>query len=148
MKLETMKTTKLENMTAVLMKNPTDRPVRVPSEMIADWEEGGGARPAKVVIPAGATVAIRAEYCARSRANWTRDRESDPDSEAATMVIPSAISSMAPQLVPADDDAARFLQEVWHDQLSSVRRAFEELLRAGAASRGELKPATARPRVF
>ncbi len=137
-----------KNMATILMKNPTERALRIPSDFVADWEDDGAARPAKVTIPAGATVAIRAEYAARSRAAWTTDRGTDPDSDAPAMVIDSPVSTAAPQLVPANDDAERFVAEVWHDELPSVKRAIEELKRAGAAARGELPPATARPRVF
>jgi hypothetical protein len=134
-------------MTTILMKNPTERALRIPSDFVADWEDDGAARPAKVSIPAGATVAIRAEYAARSRAAWTKDRGADPDNDAPTMVIDSPVSTMAPQLVPADAAAARFIAEAWKDELPSVRRAMEELKRKGAAERGELPPALAKPRL-
>ncbi len=138
----------LTSLPIVLMKNTATVPIRIPSDFIAEWAHDGEARPVKVVIAPGATVGIRPEYCARSRAAWSKDRDRDPDADSPVMAIAAPISLAAPQLEPADDDSRAFCAEVWHDSLPSVVRAMEELKRVGAAERGEIKRGAALPRTY
>ncbi len=139
----------LANLPHVKMKNTATVAVRVPSEVIADWLAGDGARPIKTTIPAGAVVAILPEYAVRSRATWNADRDGNTE-DAPPMTIDSPISMLCPQLEPADDEARAFIAEVVHQDLPNVKRALAELARQGAAERGEatVGKSVAKPRTY
>lgn len=129
------------------MKNTAPHTIKIESILLEDdaWTDDA-PRPVRVEIPSGAVVSIKDEYAMRSRPVHAT---LDPDTGK---VVPSSIvegrafTLSGGALKPHGPLETERYVTIWHHQLPSVKAAFEELARAGAADRGEVDPRIAKPR--
>ncbi|HEY4178132.1 MAG TPA: hypothetical protein VGM90_14900 [Kofleriaceae bacterium] len=98
---------------AVLYRNTADVTLTVNSDVFdeAMWTDPMAPRPARMKIPAGAVVAIKAEYALRRQIE-------------TGAVLPAVITQMAPQLKPDGIEAENFVANTLHGQLVAVAREF------------------------